>query len=100
MSWEGITKLGNDAMYNFKRYDYAAIKNSKRHRQLGIFVVIITAIVGSAVFGALIKKDLPFEIQLATGFLSILATVLSAVQTFYSFESNATKMKAASVEFY
>ena len=58
-----------------------------RHRVFGLAVVIATAIVGTATFGSLAENTQNGEvwIKVGTGLLSVVATVLAALQTFLGF---------------
>ncbi len=74
-------------------YDLAEIYR-RRHRNFGVIVVIVTAVVGTAVFASL--GQLPdLRIQLGTGLLSLCAAVLSALQTFLGFSELQTQHKRA-----
>lgn len=59
-----------------------------RHRTFGIAVVVATSIVGTATFGSLAEvagKNAEPWIKFGTGIISVLATVLAALQTFLGF---------------
>lgn len=70
--WDSLRALDNDCTYNFRRYDRAAIRALRSHRKLGIVVVVVTTIVGTSVFGALIQNNPNFYVQIATGPSSLL----------------------------
>jgi hypothetical protein len=81
------------AVMSNAHYDLAEIYR-KRHRKFGVIVVIVTAIVGTAVFAQLVTgRD--WRIQLGTGLLSIGAAVLSALQTFLGFSEVQAQHKRA-----
>ena len=70
----------------------------KMNWKLGVPVVILTAIVGASVFATLEKTDLLW-LKVATGLLSVLAVVLSSLQTFLGFGERAAAHKAAADRF-
>jgi hypothetical protein len=98
--WEAVDKLHRDAYENFERHHREALIAHRNHRILGFCVVVITAVVGSSVFATLSQDHPSAYVQLATGLLSILATVLSAIQTFFGFSDATAQHKAASVGYY
>jgi hypothetical protein len=74
----------------------AADRLSQWHFWLGVPVVILTTIVGTAAFAAL--SDLgktTFLLTLIAGVLSILAAILSALQTFLDFQGRSQKHSSA-----
>jgi hypothetical protein len=77
-------------------YDMAEIYR-KRHRCFGLAVVIATSVVGTAAFGSLAKVDMPPEREIwervGVGILSVLSTVLAALQTFLGFSDLQTQHK-------
>ncbi|NTU57576.1 MAG: SLATT domain-containing protein [Chlorobiaceae bacterium] len=74
----------------------ASTHYGKCGKLFGIPVVIITSIVSSAIF-ATIGKSADSAIQLTAGFISILATVLSSLQTFLGYSERASSHKEAAV---
>lgn len=68
----------------------------KLGKRFGVPVVITTSIVSSAIF-ATIGESQYFAIQLAAGFVSILATVLSSLQTFLGYSERSSSHKEAAV---
>ncbi len=69
-----------------------------RHRKFGLFVVGVTSIVGAAALGSLAKlADPSYEVwvKLAIGLLSLLATVLAALQTFLGYSDLQAQHKRA-----
>jgi Protein of unknown function (DUF4231) len=81
------------AVMSNAHYDMAEIYR-RRHRKFGVIVVIVTAVVGTAVFASLGKSP-DIRIQFCTGLLSIGAAVLSALQTFLGFSELQTQHKRA-----
>lgn len=72
---------------------------AKKYRTLGFFVTLLSSIVGTAIFAALSSGDHAIWIQITTGFISIAAAVLAALQTFLLFNQTATDNKAAASAF-
>lgn len=77
------------------------------HYGLGVPVVILTTIVGTAIFASLSdgKSPLsfvasPVQIQIGTALTSVLAAVLSALQTFMNFGERAKSHAQASASFF
>jgi hypothetical protein len=65
-----------------------------RNKQIGIPTIIVSSIVGSAVFGTIGTTDM-VTLQFAAGVLSIIAAALSAVQTFLGYDSLSEQSKYA-----
>jgi hypothetical protein len=74
-------------------YDMAELYKL-RHRTFGIFVVIITSVVGTSVFAALAGLQI-LILQVVTGFLTVAAVVLAALQTFLGFSDLQSQHKTA-----
>lgn len=74
-------------------------KIAARNRWIGIPVVATTTIVGTAIFGSLQTEDLALEWKILTGLLSILAAVLSSLQTFFKYPELAERHKKAGAEY-
>ena len=72
-----------------------AQKNEQKHTLLGIFVTLFSTIVGTTIFATITKTATNFQIQLFTGFLSVIAAVLSAFLTFFRFSEIAQQHKNA-----
>ena len=71
-----------------------------RHLALGIPVVVLTTVVGTSVFASLQDANVPTAVAIAVGCLSLLAAVLSSVQTFmrYSLRSDGHRVAAIRYE--
>lgn len=78
-------------------YESAAIL-SRRHYQVGVPAIVLATIVGSSVFSALDKGGSTWT-KIAVGAASILAAVLTAVQTFLRHDERAEKHRAAGVSY-
>lgn len=69
------------------------------HLLLGIPAVVLSAIVGSAVFSSLATEGLPVGCTVLVGFLSIASLVLTALQTFLKYSELAERHKIAGARF-
>jgi len=70
-----------------------------RHKRLGIPVTVLTAIVGTAIFATLSSPTRSLWMQIATGLLSLTATVLAALHTFLNYSEEPAQHKSAAVKF-
>lgn len=75
-----------------------ALRFERRNKILGIPVVVTTAIVSTAIFGTLETKA-AIGWQLATGFVSLAAAVLAALQTFLNYAELAQQHKASARDY-
>lgn len=71
---------------------------AKGHMWLGVPVVVLTAIVGTSIF-ATFSETPASHWKIITGLVSLLATVLAALQTFFGFSERAEKHKAAGARY-
>lgn len=77
------------------RAHYIAWENAaKWNNWLGIPVIVTTSIVGTTIF-ATINEEPEVGWKIAAGLISLLAAVLSALQTSLKFSENAEKYRAA-----
>lgn len=81
----------------FGHYEMGII-NDGRNKYFGIPVIIVTSIVSASVFSA-IQKDGGEVIKFIAMGLSLLAVVLSSLQTFFNFSERAEKHRAAGAEY-
>jgi hypothetical protein len=77
----------------------AAARYQRRNQLLGMPVMVLSAIVGSAVFSSISQTNTPTWLKVAVGLVSLSATVMSGLQTFLSYGELAEKHKAAGVKF-
>lgn len=71
---------------------------TRKHVVLGLPVVVLTAIVGTSIFATLSDNPaVPWKI--ITGLVSLSATVLAALQTFFGFSEHAEKHKLAGARY-
>src|ERR1019366_3514304 len=75
----------------------------RMHYCLGIPVIVLSTIVGTTVFATLQKHvaddGAGFSVKLAVGLFSIVAAVLSSLQTFLRLEDRAEKHRLAGIKF-
>ena len=74
-------------------YD-AAVRAEHRNYQLGIPVIVLSVIVGSAIFVSL-KKDPSTYVRIIVGLLSLGSVVLALLQTFLKWSERAEKHREA-----
>lgn len=65
----------------------------------GVPVIAITALVGTSFFASLSTAAVSLVARIAVGMVSILATVLASLQTFFKYSENAEKHKIAAARF-
>ena len=73
----------------------AASRYALLARLLGIPSVVLSAVVGTALFATLEEGTASFNLRLALGLVSVLAAVLAALQTFLGFGERADRHRAA-----
>ena len=67
---------------------------AKRSHWLGVPVIVITAVIGTSVFASIATQAISVEAKLIVGGLSVVATILSSLQTFFKFSERAEKHKS------
>jgi hypothetical protein len=77
----------------------AAESNKANNLRSGIPVTIITTLVATSVFGALAQKDTIVWLSIITGMCSILAAILSGLQTFLKFSELAQEFRTAGIAY-
>jgi len=77
----------------------AAETSARRNQWFGIPTAILTAIVATSIFGTLSQKETIVWLSILTGGLSVLAAVLSSLQTFLRFSEIAQEHRVAAVGF-
>jgi hypothetical protein len=73
-----------------------ALRLRRQERFLGIPVIILTTIVGTAIFASL-QNQAAVIWRIATGLLSVLAATLAALQTFFNFSGEAERHESVAV---
>lgn len=76
----------------------AAVRAAKRNYYLGIPSIVLTALVGTSIFYA-IDKSPNLYLQITAGMLSMVAVVLSSLQTFLKWSERAEKHREAGAKF-
>jgi hypothetical protein len=100
----------NDLIRTAEDYRHYAQKKSNAHyhmterakalnNKLGIPVVIATAVVGTSIFATLSSPQQNLWLQISTGLLSLVATVLSALHTFFNYSQVAAQHKEAAAKY-
>jgi hypothetical protein len=72
-----------------------ALRLYRQERWLGVPVIILTTIVGTAIFATL-QQDTKVAWQIGTGLLSVAAATLAALQTFFNYGGAAQRNEEAS----
>ncbi len=70
-----------------------------RESWLGVPVILITTIIGTSVFASLTATTIAPEAKIIVGLLSVLAAVMSSLQTFFKFSERAEKHRATAARF-
>ena len=78
-------------------YD-SAVRHSRRNYQLGLPVVVLSAIVGTTVFATLNENPETWA-RIIVGMLSLTTVVMASLQTFLKFSERAEKHKEAGARF-
>lgn len=79
-------------------YDAANV-SARKNYLLGVPAILFSAIVGTSVFAALVENEVSPVIQVFVGLVSMLAAVLSALQTFFNWGEVSSKHQAAAAEY-
>lgn len=100
--WQGssvlLSKWHERARINqFQHYE-AAKYYAMAHKRIGIPAAIVAGIVGSAVFASL-QKEVDIRIKVAVAALSLLAAVLTTLQTFLKYGETAEKHRNAAAAY-
>jgi hypothetical protein len=75
---------------------YAMVDNqSSKHVVLGLITIIVTACLGVTN----VVTDLPQPAKVGLGLLALVASFVSAVQTFFKFEESANSHRLAAIEY-
>ena len=72
---------------------------SARERWLGVPVILITTVVGTSVFASLNAQVIAVEAKIAVGMFSVIAAVLSSLQTFFKYSERSDKHRSAGARF-
>jgi hypothetical protein len=98
-SFDDIIKVvdgyrGNATLLS-RAHNIAAEQSEKKNTYLGVPAAIIAAVVGSSIFASLSSDQKNIYLIIITGSLSILAAVLSSLQTFLRYPEIAQSHKSA-----
>lgn len=74
--WEDRCKISLEAHYQ------TAVRLDRRHRTLGMTLVVINAVVSTAVFSSMSSDGTPMGWKIAAAAISVIASVLASIQTF------------------
>ena len=72
---------------------------STRGRWLGVPVIFITTVIGTSVFASLSSVDITPMAKIMVGSLSVIAAVLSSLQTFFKYSERAEKHRSTAARF-
>ena len=102
MAMQGTEELITQWRIRVSRMKYAhyqaAIVFERMHLYFGIPVIILSTVVGTAVFASL-DSSANADVQVAVGLLSMLAAVLASLQTFLRHSERAEKHRAAGARY-
>lgn len=71
----------------------------KRNVQVGLPAIVFSTIVGTSVFASLNNDDIPQVAKIVVGLISVVAAVLTALQTFLGFSERAEKHRTTAVRY-
>jgi hypothetical protein len=77
----------------------AAMRFGKRNVQLGLPAIIFSTFVGTSVFASLNNEHIHEWLKIAVGLISVVAAVLTALQTFLGFSERAEKHRTTAVRY-
>ncbi len=89
---EELNKFRIDCMYGKKKHYNARDRVATYNRNMGIAIVVLTAIMGTSVYFALSKSDILLA-QIIVGIFILLNAILVALQTYLKFEKQALRHK-------
>jgi len=90
--------LNNGIKFDHVVHQQPAAYNRRANRLLGIPVTVLAILIGTSIYGALSSSSSP-QILIFVGAISVLAAVLSGLQTFLSYPELAQKHQTAGVKF-
>jgi hypothetical protein len=82
----------------WKKHGKAALQLESRYRLIGTASLVLSAVVGGALFSSL-QADFESWVKIAAGCVSILAAVLAALLTFQRYEERTEKHRSAAGEY-
>lgn len=88
-----LEKFRVDCMYGKKKHYNARDRYANYHRNLGIIIVILSAVMGTSIYAALANSHF-LAAQVVVGVFTVAIAVLTALQTWFNFEKRALSHKA------
>jgi hypothetical protein len=82
-----------------KAHFESAMRFGKQNMQLGLPAIIFSTIVGTSVFASLNNDNIPQLAKIAVGLISVVAALLTALQTFLGFSERAEKHRTTAVRY-
>lgn len=79
-------------------YEMASLL-AHRSQWLGVPVILITAAVGTSVFASIAAQAVSVGAKVTVGILSVMAAVLSSLQTFFKYSERAERHRAFAARF-
>jgi hypothetical protein len=76
-----------------------ADRSGSTHMWFGVPVIVTTTVVGTSLFATLSQSGVNVVVGMAAGLISLLASILSSLQTFFRFAEKAEQHKAAAAGF-
>ncbi len=80
-------------------HGFMADRMRRRSLLLGVPVVVLTTIVGTSVFASLQDADVPTSVRVIVGSISILAAVISSLQTFLRYGARSEGHRVAAIRY-
>ncbi|MFA5778778.1 MAG: SLATT domain-containing protein [Elusimicrobiota bacterium] len=87
---EELNKFRIDCMYGKKKHYNARDRVATYNRNIGIAIVVLSAIMGTSVYSALSKSDILLA-QIIIGIFILLNVILVALQNYLKFEKQALR---------
>lgn len=98
-AWAALADRYRLRAHRAARAQYLAGKRNQRmHVSLGVPVVILTSLAGTAVFASLSTEPAVWAV-VATGAVSVVSAVLAALQTFFQHAQRAAQHRAAGAQY-
>jgi hypothetical protein len=92
---EVVKKDEQLALTKCHAHNEEAARFNSRHYRLGMATVVLTSVVGTAVFASIATQPQYVPLQVLTGVLSVAAAAIAALHTFFDFAGQSAKHKAA-----
>lgn len=89
-----LNKFRVDCMYGKKKHYNARDRYASYHRNFGIIIIVLSAIMGTSVYCSLSKSELLLA-QIIVGVFILLNAILVALQTYLNFDKRALRHKVA-----